>query len=414
MRDPELGESLACQPFRSVDKGDGLQDFEALIEQVAGRLHCSATGGGRVLDHRYGHRRVHRADQASPGSVILRLFADGKGLEHAAPLRCCHGGGDRNRIGSHRHTSNGLDIVVKHFEDRLADQTGAGAVECRLPGIQVPIRDRTAAKCERTVAAQGMIGQVLDEGGAGHAPIVLANGSEYATYRLLVMDLFLIRHGQPDWAPGRIARIDPGLTDLGHRQAERVGHRLSQVEGVDELWASPMNRAMETSRPVSDGLVLDPEVHEWLQEIQNPPQWEGEPAEVIEKALEDANYREMEEMWDGLPQGESFRHFHERVVTGLVATMDSHGVHPADPTGRHLWNVDDPGRRIVIVAHAGTNAVILGHLLGLDPVPWEWDRFRQPHTGVSRLTTFRVSTGWAFSLRQLGDVTHLHPTMVTA
>ena len=228
------------------------------------------------------------------------------------------------------------------------------------------------------------------------------------------MDLYLVRHGQPDWAPGRIATNDPGLTELGHEQAERVGHRFSTLEDVDELWASPMNRSMETAEPVMAELGREREVYDWLKEIQNPAHWEGEPAEIIERAFEEANFRSMDEMWDGLPEGESFRDFHQRVVTGLVGTLDSHGVHPASPGDRHLWNVDDPDKRVVIVAHAGTNAVILGHLLGLDPVPWEWDRFRQPHTGVSRLTTFRVSTGWAFSLRLLGDVTHLHPGMVTA
>jgi broad specificity phosphatase PhoE len=228
------------------------------------------------------------------------------------------------------------------------------------------------------------------------------------------MDLFLVRHGQPDWAPGRIARNDPGLTELGHEQALRVAHRLTTLEEVDELWASPMNRALETSDPVGAELARQREVFDWLKEIQNPPEWEGSPVEVIEQGFQHANFRSMEEMWDGLPGGESFRDFHDRVTTGLIETLDSHGVHPDDQGGRHLWDVDDPDKRVVVVAHAGTNALILGHLLGLDPVPWEWDRFRQPHTGVSRLTTFRVSTGWAFSLRQLGDVAHLHPGMVTA
>jgi probable phosphoglycerate mutase len=228
------------------------------------------------------------------------------------------------------------------------------------------------------------------------------------------VDLYLIRHGQPDWAPGSIARNDPNLTELGLEQAKRVGHRFSTLADVDEIWASPMHRALETSEPVAAELGREPEIYDWLKEIQNPADWDGEPIEEIERAFEHANFRSMDEMWDGLPGGESFRDFHQRVVSGLVETLDSHGVHPADPAGRHLWNVDDPEKRVVIVAHAGTNALVLGHLLGLDPVPWEWDRFQQPHTGVSRLTTFQVSTGWAFSLRQLGDVTHLHPGMVTA
>jgi probable phosphoglycerate mutase len=228
------------------------------------------------------------------------------------------------------------------------------------------------------------------------------------------MDLILVRHGQPDWTPDRLARNDPDLTTLGHEQAKRVAHRLADLDGVDELWVSSMNRAMQTSVPVSTELETAPEVYDWLQEINNPPDWEGSPADEIEKALRDSNYRTMAEMWDGLPGGESFRAFHQRVVSGLDKTLSAHGISPVHPEHRHLWGLDDPNKRVIIVAHAGTNAVILGHLLGLEPVPWEWERFRQPHTGVSRLTMTRISTDWAFSLRQLGDVTHLHPGMVTA
>lgn len=228
------------------------------------------------------------------------------------------------------------------------------------------------------------------------------------------MDLFLIRHGQPDWAPDRIARNDPNLTELGRAQAIRVAHRLTALENVDHIWASTMHRAMETAEPISRDLKHDLASFDWLQEINNPPEWDGAPAEEIDKRFAEANVRDMEEMWNGLPGGESFRSFHERVVGGLRETLDSHGVRPLEVgSGRHLWEVDDPDRRVIIVAHAGTNAVVLGHLLGLDPVPWEWERFRQPHTGVSRLTMTQISTGWGFSLRQLGDVAHLHPGMVT-
>lgn len=230
----------------------------------------------------------------------------------------------------------------------------------------------------------------------------------------IAMDLFLVRHGQPDWAPDRKVRNNPGLTELGNTQAQRVAHRLKSLERVDELWVSSMTRAMETSDPVAAELDREREVYDWLQEINNPPGFEGAPADEIDRVFKEADARSMEEMWDGLPGGESFRAFHDRVVTGLAETLDSHGIHPMDPEHRHLWTVDDPDKRVVIVAHAGTNAVVLGHLLGLDPVPWEWERFRQPHTGVSRLTMIRISTGWAFSLRQLGNVAHLHPGMVTA
>ncbi|HEX6946007.1 MAG TPA: histidine phosphatase family protein [Acidimicrobiia bacterium] len=227
------------------------------------------------------------------------------------------------------------------------------------------------------------------------------------------MDLILVRHGQPDWTPGQKQRNDPDLTETGRRQALRVARRLAELEKVDEIWVSTMRRAAQTAEPVSRELRHDAEPHEWLEEIRNPPDWEGAPAEEIERHFADANQRDMERMWDGLPGGESFRAFHQRVVTGLKETLERHGVRPMSPAHRHLWTVEDPDRTVIIVAHAGTNAVVLGHLLGLDPVPWEWERFSQPHTGVSRLKLMPISTGWSFSLRQLGDVSHLDPDLVT-
>lgn len=228
------------------------------------------------------------------------------------------------------------------------------------------------------------------------------------------MDILLVRHGQPDWAPDRLARNDPALTELGREQARRIAQRLATLDHVDEIWVSPMRRALETAQPISEQIGKQVEVFDWLEEIRNPPEWEGTPVEQVDRVLEEASQRTIDEMWDGLPGGESFRRFHERVVTGLSTTMDSHGIHPMDPAHRHLWSLDDADKRVVIVAHAGTNTVVLGHLLGLEPVPWEWERFRQPHTGVARLTMAKISTGWAFSLRQSGNVSHLHPGMVTA
>ena len=140
------------------------------------------------------------------------------------------------------------------------------------------------------------------------------------------MDLFLVRHGQPDWAPDRIARNDPGLTETGHAQARRVAHRLSSLDRVDELWVSTMIRADQTADPFIDELGVIKEPFDWLREIQNPPEWDGRPVEHIERGFAEANVREMDEMWDGLPGGESFRDFHTRVVTGFPRdTSDGRG-----------------------------------------------------------------------------------------
>lgn len=225
-----------------------------------------------------------------------------------------------------------------------------------------------------------------------------------------MVDFLLVRHAQPDWSPGGRARNNPELTSLGHHQARRlVGRRWGQV---DELWVSPMIRARQTIEPLAEALGLEPRIMEWAQEINNPPEWEGSPVDEVAELFAGLNLRPIDDMWDGLPGGESFRGFHQRVTGGLEAALTEVGAVPREDARPHLWDEPDE-RRIVLVAHGGTNAVILGHLLGMDPTPWEWDRFDSAHTSVATLTTRPISHAVAFGLMGFGDVGHLDPDEVT-
>jgi broad specificity phosphatase PhoE len=227
------------------------------------------------------------------------------------------------------------------------------------------------------------------------------------------MELILVRHGLPDWAPDSFARNDPHLSELGNLQASRVAAVADRWGPIDEVWMSPMHRARETAAPIGESTGLAPIVHPWAHEIRNPDQWEGSPIEEIKNAWIDANLRPISDLWDGLPGGETFRDFHQRVVQGLVGALAELGITRLDDGHPHLWKVPDDDQRVVLVAHGGTNAVVIGHLLGAEPTPWEWDRFESPHTGVARLSTLAIAHGRAFSLRVFGDVSHLEPEMVT-
>ena len=72
------------------------------------------------------------------------------------------------------------------------------------------------------------------------------------------MLLYIIRHGDPTYNPD-------ALTPLGLRQAEAVGRRLS-VHGIDEIYASPMNRAQQTAKPACEMLRKEMHVEEWTSE----------------------------------------------------------------------------------------------------------------------------------------------------
>lgn len=69
------------------------------------------------------------------------------------------------------------------------------------------------------------------------------------------MRLYVVRHGQPDVS--RTERpLDWPLTELGHRQASRVGQWMAR-EGVSAIYTSPLRRAAETAGEIcaATGLV---------------------------------------------------------------------------------------------------------------------------------------------------------------
>ena len=226
------------------------------------------------------------------------------------------------------------------------------------------------------------------------------------------MELILVRHGLPDWAPDTFARNDPNLSELGQEQARRLASGVESWGYVDELWASPMKRAQETAAPLAAALGIDIQTVDWAHEIRNPDDWEGLPIDDIRSAWVDANLRPIKKLWEGMPGGEGFRDFHQRVIAGLEMSLAEKGLEQAG-TNPRLWTISNDDYRIVLIAHGGTNAVVLGHLLGMAPTPWEWDRFELAHTGVARVVTLPIAHAHAFSLRNFGDTTHLDPDMVT-
>jgi broad specificity phosphatase PhoE len=218
------------------------------------------------------------------------------------------------------------------------------------------------------------------------------------------MELLLIRHGQPAWSKDGRSVDDPDLTELGHIQATRVADRLAGLQ-VDHLFVSPLRRAHQTVAPLAEGLGMEPVQLDWLAEI-SAPRFEGTPIEQVERVFADSRARPIEEHWDGIPGGESFTDFHARVTGGLDALLGDLGAAPmrVDP---RLWDFEPSDKRIVVVAHAGTNSVALGHLLGITPVPWEWERFVSFHASISTVQPLAVGGAQAFSLQRFADVAHL-------
>ncbi len=218
------------------------------------------------------------------------------------------------------------------------------------------------------------------------------------------MEIVLIRHGEPEWVRDGLTVVDPPLTDLGRRQAELLAGALRD-EQFDEILVSPLVRARQTAQPLLEALGRHEVVDPWLEEIRDPV-WHGTPAEKAAEAYAELRGRKAEDRWHGLHGGESMRDFVARIRTGVTGFLADRGVVRSE-MDLPVWQIREPGARIALVAHAGTNSVTVGHLLGLDPVPWEWDRFVLGHTSISRLEAMELDDGFTFCLSKLSDVEHL-------
>ncbi len=201
---------------------------------------------------------------------------------------------------------------------------------------------------------------------------------------------------------------DPPLTELGRRQVEAVAGVLA-AERFDEVFCSPLVRARQSAAPLFEALRRPEAVAPWLEEIRNPI-WHGTPAEKTAEAFEEERRRPSADRWRGLEHlgGEHVGQFVARIREGCGLFLAERGVEPVQSEFA-LWGCPDPDRRIALVAHGGTNAVVICHLLGLTPVPWEWDRFTHYHAGITRLTSMPVAEGHVFALTKLSDVEHLDP-----
>jgi probable phosphoglycerate mutase len=218
--------------------------------------------------------------------------------------------------------------------------------------------------------------------------------------------LTLVRHGDPDWAPNRGASVnDPGLTPFGRRQADAVAAALARTP-VDFLYVSPYLRSRETAAPIATATGRVAQVIDGLAEIGVAVA--GLTQDDVDRYFQDAARRPLHEHWKGWPGAESFHDFHARVTHALVGLLADHGIRPTREHDFTVWTEPPAPVSIVIVAHGGTNSVLLTHLLDVRPVPWEWLRFESQLAAYSVAETRPLGErGSVWSLQNFNEVDHL-------
>ena len=220
------------------------------------------------------------------------------------------------------------------------------------------------------------------------------------------MELVLVRHGEPEWVVDGMNIDHPPLTERGHRQAARMAKALAP-ELFDEILVSPLERARQTAAPLYVETGREEVVHNWLREIRSPV-WQGTPREKADAAFAEERRKPSHERWHGLSEigGEANRDFIARIREGCGLFLAERGIELL--AGElPVWRIDNPDARICLVAHAGTNSAIISYMLGLQPTPWEWDRFVLGHASITRLEALQLGDGFTFALTRLADVEHL-------
>jgi broad specificity phosphatase PhoE len=155
--------------------------------------------------------------------------------------------------------------------------------------------------------------------------------------------LFLVRHGRTAENQNRyVGWGDPPLDAVGAAQAAQLLDILDG-EQIDAIYASPLQRALDTARPLARARQLEIRVRPQLAEIHYGD-YQGVSKETRKLRLR------REHRYERLPHGESLFDLYRRV----------------EEFGAELASALREGHRAVVVSHYWSNQMLIGCLRGME------------------------------------------------
>lgn len=198
--------------------------------------------------------------------------------------------------------------------------------------------------------------------------------------------IYLVRHGATVLtAEDRFAgSTEVSLSDEGRAQVAALAERL-RCDTLDALYASPMDRTMETARIIGASHGLEPRPEPDLREIAYG-RWEGLTRDEVERTFGDEYDAWQEDPLTIAPEGgESGIQVLARALPVMRRIVQQH---------RH--------RSVLVVSHKGTNRLLVSSLLGFDARGYR-DRLDQ---SPASLTILDFATEVRARLRLFNDVSH--------
>lgn len=210
-----------------------------------------------------------------------------------------------------------------------------------------------------------------------HPPFDAARNDQRSS--LPAVQILLVRHAQPNIEHNPSGPADPGLSDLGYRQAERLNAWLAH-EPVDIVVTSPKRRAIETVSGVID-LPVPHIVRDGFDEVDRLANWYY-PTELL--ATHGGEYWEAirRQEWDaiGWDPPEVFR----------ARVLDA-------------WNellATSPAARIVLGCHGGVVRQIVSAVLGLEG----YARIDISYASISRVEVDAKGSAHMQSVNETGHI----------
>lgn len=218
------------------------------------------------------------------------------------------------------------------------------------------------------------------------------------------MRLYIIRHGQPDYAADR-------LTPRGRAEAEALADYLPRL-GLTALYCSPLGRARETCMACAGRLGLPVTELDWARELTGVYyQLEGfgkaapftVPGEVMYRLRPTPDY-------EGWEKGAYFDdpRLHaqvRRMEQGSDNLLARYGYVREGAVYRVAGQAE--GERIAVFCHQGIAATWISYLLHM-PYQAGWAGLWQACTSVTEITMERRSAGYAVPrMLKMGSTAHL-------
>ena len=164
------------------------------------------------------------------------------------------------------------------------------------------------------------------------------------------LTLYLLRHGETTFSQsgGYCGSLDPDLTPEGAEMAAQFA-AVYQSTAWEAAYVSPMQRTIQTARPLCDALGLPLTVRDGLREI-GYGDWEGKTQDWVKANDHDTYVRWMTEpAWNAPPGGETSRQIEARSSQVISEILAAHA-----------------SGNILVVSHKATIRILLCSFLGID------------------------------------------------